>query len=61
MLSDPASRAWAGRAFTYLTRNKQHGNQVRKVARELGVNAELQLSEHYYRRHLRRKKASSGT
>lgn len=55
-----ASMVWAGRAFTYLTRNKQHGNQIRKVARELGVNAELQLSEHYHRRHLRRKKASSG-
>lgn len=49
-----ASLVWAGRAFTYMTQDKQHRNRIRKAAQLLGINSELQLSEHYHRRHLRK-------
>lgn len=49
-----ASMVWAGRAFTYLTQDKQHRNRLRSIAQQLGINCELQLSEHYHRRHLKR-------
>lgn len=49
-----ASMVWAGRAFTYMTQNKQHRNRIRKAAQRLGINSELQLSAHYHRRHLKK-------
>ncbi|UOQ58772.1 DUF5677 domain-containing protein [Leucobacter allii] len=47
-----ASMVWAGRAFTYMTQDKHHRTRIRKAAQLLGINSELQLSEHYRRRHL---------
>lgn len=49
-----ASMVWAGRAFVYLTRDKQHRNRIRKAALQLGINSELQLSENYHRKHLKK-------
>lgn len=44
---------WSARAHSYLTQDKTHRNSLRRAARALGINAELQLSESYYRRHAR--------
>ena len=52
-----ASMLWAGRAFTYMTQEKQHRSRIRSIAQRLGINSEIQLSEHYHRRH-REKRAS---
>lgn len=49
-----ASMVWAGRAFTYMTRDKQHRARIRKAAQQLGIDSELQLSHHYRQRHLKK-------
>ncbi len=51
-----ASLVWAARAYSYLLRDNQYRNFLRSCARKLGVEADLQLSEHYYQRHAKRAK-----
>ena len=51
-----ASLVWAARAYSYLLKDKQYRSFLRSCARELGVDAELKLSEHYYQRHAKRRR-----
>ena len=44
------SLVWAGRAFSYLTKDSEHRRIIRNSAARLGVNPELQLSDNYYKR-----------
>ncbi|WP_157156207.1 DUF5677 domain-containing protein [Diaminobutyricimonas sp. LJ205] len=55
-----ASMVWAGRAYSYLTRDKQHRTALRQSAQLLEIDPELQLSENYRRRHASRM-AGSGS
>ncbi len=45
------SLAWAGRAFSYLSKDKAHRSAIRNAAAQLGINPEPQLSDNYYQRH----------
>ncbi|MEX1077576.1 MAG: DUF5677 domain-containing protein [Homoserinimonas sp.] len=49
-----ASMVWAGRAYSYLTQDKQHRTALRHSAALLEIDSELQLSENYRRRHANR-------
>lgn len=51
-----ASMVWSARAVTYLTGNKPYRNFLRKVAQQLGVTSEIQLSQSYFQRHAAAKK-----
>lgn len=42
---------WGARAYTYTSKDKTHRSIIRRLANALGVTSELQLSDHYRRRH----------
>nr|WP_258185933.1 hypothetical protein [Microbacterium sp. PAMC22086] len=46
-----ASMVWSARAYSYLITNTQYRNFLRRSARQLEINDELQLSERYWERH----------
>lgn len=52
-----ASMVWAGRAFSYLSKEKAHRSSLKSAARQLGITAELKLGDEYFIRHARRKNA----
>ncbi|TRW46416.1 DUF5677 domain-containing protein [Georgenia yuyongxinii] len=56
-----ASMVWAGRAVTYMQRDSDdRRDYLRSVARQIGVEAELDLSQAYHLRHITaRKKAAA--
>jgi hypothetical protein len=42
---------WGARAYTYTSRDHTHRSVIRRAAHTLQVNSEIQLSDHYRRRH----------
>ncbi len=49
-----ASMLWASRAYSYFTRSQDHRDQLRALARRLGIKDDLQLSPEYHRRHAKK-------
>ena len=58
-----ASMVWAGRAVTYMQIDaNDRRDYLRSVARQIGVESELKLSDSYYRRHIKaRTKTRNGS
>lgn len=52
-----SSLVWAGRAVDYFDATNRRRSELRRVARELGIPSELQLSEHYRTRIARARRA----
>lgn len=51
------SLVWAARAYAYTSRDQTHRSIIRRLARTLEVNSEIQLSAHYRRRHAKTRTA----
>ena len=47
---------WGARAYVYTSQDKMHRSLLRSAARVLLVTSEIKLSEHYRRRHAKRRK-----
>lgn len=53
------SMVWGARAFTYTSRSREHRSILRAAARQLEVNAEIDLSDYYRKRHATKRKESA--
>ncbi|CAI9385814.1 DUF5677 domain-containing protein [Microbacterium sp. T2.11-28] len=47
---------WSARTFSYVTRDQGHRDELRRIARELKIQSDLKLSDHYRRRHAQRRR-----
>jgi len=56
-----ASMVWSGRAVSYISRSTTYRQMIRRVARELEITSELQLSDAYRKRHAKASKKTRNT